>query len=98
MFLMTMERRPASWASVAGWITMTDRLAYLANKYGPLAAIAIFLVWWIATDISGNLRHIGERLDSHTAETAFYMRQMCLNTSQNETQRAGCILAHDGSR
>lgn len=70
---------------------MSERIASLSQKYGPMAAIGLFLVWWMASDVSGSLKALTETLNNHASETAFYMRQVCLNTAQNEAQRAGCI-------
>lgn len=70
---------------------MTDKIAHYVNKFGIPGAVALFLVWWMASDVSGALKTLTITLNSHASETAFYMRQVCLNTAQTEGQRAGCI-------
>jgi hypothetical protein len=70
---------------------MTDKLASFANKYGIPGALALLLTWWLASDVSGTLRALAENLNTHSSETAYYMRQVCLNTAQNEAQRSGCL-------
>jgi hypothetical protein len=70
---------------------MTDKIASFANKYGALGAIAVFLVWWMANDVSGTLRALDQALSGHVSETNFYLRSICLNTAQSEAQRAGCF-------
>ena len=68
----------------------SDTLGKLAAKYGVAGAIALFLVWWLAGDVSGQVTKIQDALTAHVAETNFYLRQICVNTAQNEAQRAGC--------
>jgi hypothetical protein len=70
---------------------MTDKIASLAHKYGALGAIAVFLVWWMANDVTGTLRALDQALTGHVSETNFYLRSICLNTATTEAQRAGCI-------
>jgi hypothetical protein len=70
---------------------MTDKLSSLVNKYGVIGAIAVFLVWWMANDVTGTLRALDQALSGHVSETNFYLRSICLNTAQTEGQRAGCI-------
>jgi hypothetical protein len=70
---------------------MADKWGRLANKYGVPAAIALFLVWWLASGVSADIRDLKTALGIHTSETNFYLRQVCLNTSQTENQRAACI-------
>ena len=65
-------------------------LGKLAVKYGVAGAIALFLVWWLASNVSGQVTKIQETLGAHVTETNFYLRQICLNTARDETQRAGC--------
>lgn len=98
-----------------------DNPASTLWRLGPIAAIAVFLVWWIANDqsqaISENTRNlnrlievvnspsykhdiddISRALEAHVSETNFYLRQVCINTSQTEAQRSGCIMGTGSSR
>ncbi len=70
---------------------MTDRIERMLNKYGVAVVIALFLVWWMTTDISGRIGRMDDQLGDHVKETNFYLRQVCLNTAQTEAERAGCI-------
>ena len=65
----------------------------ILTKWGLATLLALGLVWWIATDVSGTMRDIRNKLDTHMNDTTFYLRQVCLNTATNESQRAGCIPA-----
>ncbi len=76
---------------------MTDRLADLAQKYGPLAMIAMFLVWYLASDISGKLERqtialseVARAMAAHQAETNFYMRALCFNAADTPQKIANC--------
>lgn len=70
---------------------MAERFDRYLAKYGAATVIALFLVWWMASDVSGSLHSLRTMLESHVSETNFYLRAICLNTSQNEAQRASCI-------
>jgi hypothetical protein len=63
----------------------------ILTKWGLATLLALGLVWWIASDVSGTMRDIRTKLDLHTNDTTFYLRQVCLNTAKDESQRAGCI-------
>lgn len=69
---------------------MTDKLASLANKYGIPGALALFLTWWLASDVSGTLRALAESLNEHSSETAFYMRAICVNSADSAQKLANC--------
>jgi hypothetical protein len=69
---------------------MTDKLATLANKYGAIGAIALFLTWWLASDVSGTLRALAETLNAHSSETAYYMRALCVNSADTPQKLANC--------
>lgn len=71
---------------------ITDRgWERLLGKYGPTAAIAVFLVWWISNDVSGTLRAIEFTLNTHVSESVFYLRAICLNAAKDERERANCV-------
>lgn len=61
------------------------------QKYGLATAIACFLIWWVTQDVSGTIRDIQTSLDQHISESAYYLRGICLNTSNTDAQRANCI-------
>ena len=63
----------------------------ILTKYGLATLLALAFFYWITSDVSGTMRDIREQLNGHVTETTFYLRQVCLNTAQNEAQRAACI-------
>lgn len=69
---------------------MTDRMATVANKYGALAAIALFLTWWLASDVSGSIRTLTFTLNAHASDTAYYMRAICINSADTAQKLANC--------
>lgn len=57
-------------------------------KYGVPSAIALFLVWFIAVQLLGEVRGVQATLQrveqgvhDHAYQTNFYMRAMCINTA-----------------
>lgn len=70
---------------------MTDRLVQLANRYGPLGAVALFLVWWMANDVAGSLRKIDSELTEHVSETNSLLKAICINVAESEAERANCL-------
>jgi len=62
------------------------------TKYGLATFLAVFLVWWVTTGVSGNITAIKTALDEHISETAYYLRAICVNTAQDDNQRASCIV------
>jgi hypothetical protein len=69
----------------------TATFAKVLEKYGLATVLALFFVWWVTSDLSGSVRAIQDTLTEHISESAYYMRQICLNTAQDESQRAACI-------
>ena len=59
-------------------------------KYGPVALIAVFLVWFIAGNLSSDVEAMRDMLRDHISETNYYLRQICINTARDEAQRASC--------
>lgn len=66
-------------------------LLRVVDRYGPWVALAGFLVWWLTTDISGNVKATRDIVINHVVESNFYMRQICLNTAKDDAQRANCF-------
>lgn len=69
---------------------MTDKALQAANKYGVAAAIALFLVWWLAADVSGTLRRLDTALSAHASGTSHLLFQICVNTADTASELAGC--------
>lgn len=67
-----------------------ERWERILTKYGAATAIALFLVWWLASDVSGQISAVRATLAGHVVETNFYLRQICLNTSKDPQQAMGC--------
>ena len=62
--------------------------ARIIYKYGVPSAIALFLVWIVATqllaavrDIQDSLRRVETGIHDHSYQTNFYMRATCINTA-----------------
>lgn len=62
--------------------------ARVLYKYGVPSAIALFLVWVVATqllaavrDIQSSLQRVESGIHDHSFQTNFYMRAMCVNTA-----------------
>lgn len=64
----------------------------ILTKYGAATLIALGLVWWLASNVSGQVAEVRKTLDAHVTETNFYLKNICINTAQIESQRAACIL------
>lgn len=65
--------------------------AKVIYRYGLAAAIAGFLVWFVTQGLSDDVRATRDMLREHIAEQRFYLRAICVNTSQTEIQRAQCV-------
>jgi len=74
--------------------TPTERIL---AKYGLATVLALFFVYWLTSDISGTMRAIQSTLNEHISESTYYLRQVCINTAQDEAQRAACIAARSGN-
>jgi len=59
-------------------------------KYGLATVLAIAFFYWLTSDVSGTMRDIQRKLDDHISESAYYLRQICINTSTDEKGRAAC--------
>ena len=75
-------------------MTTTPQTAFyekVLTKYGLATFLAVFLVWWVTTGVSGSITQIQTALNEHISETAYYLRAICVNTAQDDSQRAACI-------
>lgn len=68
--------------------------AQIISKYGLATFLAVYLVWQLSTGVSGKIEKIQVSLNEHISETAYYLRQICINSAQDETQRAACLAPH----
>jgi hypothetical protein len=75
-----------------------------ASALGVPSLIAVGLAWWLTMFMSGALLRIEQKIDHHEAARAKDSQQMngflyaiCLNTADNETERARCAIALDGA-
>ena len=64
-------------------------------RYGFATAAATYLIWALASDVSGRIQDIQASMHEHTSETAFYLRAICLNVAKDDVQRAGCVLPRE---
>jgi hypothetical protein len=81
--------------------TAVRALVYL----GVPSVIALFLVYSMAGALAVRLASIEEKVDAHEAQRArdtqqvgAFLYAICLNTAQDETARARCLIVLDGSR
>lgn len=76
--------------------TLVERLW---DRYGFPSIVAVGLGFALYQFTSGELRAIRSVIDQHVTDTRldqseirFYLRAICLNTAQTESQRAACVL------
>lgn len=67
-------------------------------KYGLATVLALALVYWLTTEVTGRMTRMEERIDGHISDTTYYLRAICLNVAKDEVARAGCIPPGKGSR
>ena len=63
----------------------------ILSKYGLPTAIALFLIYWVTSDVSGTMRAMQATLNEHMSESAYYLRAICLHVSKDEAERAECV-------
>ena len=66
-------------------------------KHGFPTVIALILIGLLAVELRGSQKEIKASitegqimLRQHVTETGFYMRQICINTARDQTQRDHC--------
>ena len=83
---------------MAGWQS-------LIRKHGPMTIIALGLTLWLTRSVSSDMKEQTEAISANAAalqrhdaeskladqETRFFLRQICVNTADNESERAACI-------
>jgi len=60
-------------------------------KHGLATVLALALVWWLTQDMAGTQRWVKDTLTTHSLQTDFYLRQICVNTATTDAQRGGCL-------
>jgi hypothetical protein len=66
------------------------------SKYGLATLLALGFFYWVTTDVSGSIKAVQVTLSDHISESTYYLRQVCINTAKDETQRAACIAPRVG--
>ena len=69
-------------------------LERVLSREGAIAGVALYLVWFLAGDVRGEVRTIRsehQELLAVMRELAHYSRQECLNSAQDDAARAGCV-------
>ena len=69
-------------------------LERVLSREGAIAGVALYLVWILAADVSGEIRLVRTEhqvLLVVLRELAHYSRQECINSAQNDAQRASCV-------
>jgi len=64
--------------------------AALMAKYGPMTAIAVFLIWWLTSVVAASLGTIQTSLTEHVRATNVYLRAVCLHTARTTAERDDC--------
>lgn len=77
----------------------------ILTQHGPIALIALFLIWWTTQTLAPAIREQRDELKSeltgmrqtlgqHVVDMQiqrYYLRQICLNSAKDQTQRDGCL-------
>jgi hypothetical protein len=69
-------------------------LERVLSKEGAATAIGMYLVWFLAGDVRGEVRMIRtehQELLVVLRELAHYSFQECINSAQTDAQRASCV-------
>lgn len=74
-----------------GVLTMAHRAAQtdwleVINKFGPITAIAAFLVWFITLGVGGDIRSM--RMEHQ--ELGYYLREMCMGINAISSRQSSC--------
>lgn len=70
---------------------MTQTWTDILKRYGLASLIAVYLLWWATDGLAMKVDRLVLMMHTHVTESNFYLRALCLNSAQNETQRASCI-------
>ena len=70
----------------------------ILKNYGPVATIALFLVWWLTQtfeagqrDMRDDMKTLKQELGAHVTETNHLMFRVCINTAGTDPSLlAGC--------
>lgn len=60
-------------------------------KYGLATLLALWFFYYLTSDVSGTMQALKAQMGAHTADTAYYLRAICLRVSKDEAERAGCV-------
>ena len=84
-------------ANMPGWVRDLVRL-------GVINGIAVFLVWWLTTSVTVRLSALEEAYRRHETARAreeqltnAFLYAICLNGASDDTARARCAVALDGT-
>lgn len=74
-----------------GATPMWVRLIY---RYGVPAGIALFLTYFLTQNVTKDMARVAssvEQMQGEHQELRFFLRAICLNTADTESQRAACV-------
>ena len=61
------------------------------SAVGVPSAIAIYLVWLLASQVLGAIQVHADRSETNLRELLPVLRQICINTSATDSDRAACF-------
>jgi hypothetical protein len=73
---------------------LTPLWVRLVYRYGVPAAIALFLTYTITSSVASDVTAMRQE----HLELRFYLRGICLNTAQSESQRSACVPPNEAPR
>ena len=64
----------------------TNLLLRLIDRYGVIAAIAMFLIWSLTNTFAADIRDVRRMMQDHVLEQRFYLHAICLNIAKDDAQ------------
>lgn len=64
--------------------------ADILRQHGPSVIISLWFTYWLTSQVSGAIANVQHDILSHARLSAFYSRQICINTAATPAQVALC--------
>ena len=77
---------------------MKDLLLPILEKYGISIAVLVGIILWLTVGVNADLTALKEGLStvrSEHLEMRFYLRGICLNAADSDSERANCFYGQD---
>jgi hypothetical protein len=95
------EAEPAPAPASFAFFDVLGRNAKAITVIGVPALLASFLTWWLTAEVVGRLQRLEVavartemRRQVDMARASAYLYALCLNTAQDDTDRARCTIAN----